>query len=48
MSTKIHVAVDALGNPVRFIVMQGQSSKYNETELLTESFEADFILGGKG
>ena len=27
LSTKIHAAVDALGNPVRFILTQGQSSE---------------------
>ena len=48
LSTKIHAAVDALGNPVRFILTQGQSSEYGQAESLIEGFEADFILGDKG
>ena len=48
MSTKIHAAVDALGNPVRFILTQGQSSEYEQANALIEGFQADFVLADKG
>jgi glutamate 5-kinase len=44
LSTKIHAAVDALGNPVRFI----QSSEYDQADALIEGFQADFVLADKG
>ena len=40
MSTKIHAAVDALGNPVRFILTEGQSSEYGQADALIEGFQA--------
>ena len=48
MSTKIHAAVDALGNPVRFILTQGQSSEYEQANALIAGFQADFLLADKG
>lgn len=48
MSTKIHAAVDALGNPIRFILTQGQSSEYEQANALTSGFQADFVLADKG
>ena len=48
MSTKIHAAVDALGNPVRFILTEGQSSEYDQTDALIEGFQAGFVLADKG
>ena len=48
LSTKIHAAVDALGNPVRFILTQGQSSEYDQAESLIEGFKADFVLADRG
>ena len=48
MSTKIHAAVDALGNPVRFILTEGPSSEYGQAEALIEGFQADFVLADKG
>ena len=48
LSTKIHAAVDALGNPVRFILTQGQSSEYDQADALIEGFQADFVLADKG
>ena len=47
LSTKIHASVDALGNPVRFIVMQGQSSEYDPAAPLIEGFKADVVLADK-
>lgn len=48
MSTKIHAAVDALGNPVRFILTQGQSSEYEQAKAMIAGFQADFVLADKG
>ena len=48
MSTKIHVAVDALGNPVRFILTQGQSSEYGQANAMIAGFQADFVVADKG
>ena len=48
MSTKIHAAVDALGNPVRFILTRGQSSEYGQADALIEGFQANFVLADKG
>ena len=48
LSTKIHAAVDALGNPVRFILTQGQSSEYEQASAMITGFQADFVLADKG
>jgi transposase len=48
LSTKIHAAVDALGNPVRFILTQGQSSEYEQANGMIAGFQADFVLADKG
>ena len=48
MSTKIHAAVDALGNPLRLSITEGQSSEYGQADALIEGFEAEFILADKG
>lgn len=34
LSTKIHVAADALGNPVRLLLTAGQTSEYSQAEAL--------------
>ena len=38
----------ALGNPVRFILTQGQSSEYDQASALIEGFQSDFVLADKG
>lgn len=48
MSTKIHAAVDSLGNPLRLLLTQGQASEYGQANALIESFEADYIIADKG
>ncbi len=48
MSTKIHAAVDALGNPVRLLLTAGQASEYGQANALIEGFEADYVLADKG
>ena len=48
MSTKIHAAVDALGNPVRLLLTAGQASEYGQANHLVEGFDADYVLADKG
>ncbi len=48
MSTKIHAAVDALGNPVRLLLTAGQASEYGQANALIEGFDAGFVLADKG
>lgn len=42
------MAVDALGNPVRLILTQGQSSEYAQSEALITGFLADYVIADKG
>ncbi len=48
LSTKIHAAVDALGNPVRFILTGGQASECGQANALIEGFAAAYVLADKG
>lgn len=47
LSTKIHAAVDALGNPVRLLAA-GQVSEHTQAEALIGGFRTDFVLADKG
>lgn len=48
MTTKIHAVVDAVGNPLRFILSPGQASDMNQAEALIEGLPADHVPGDKG
>ncbi len=48
MSTKISVSVDALGNPVRFIVTAGQVHDILQAEVLISGLSFDMLLADKG
>lgn len=48
MTTKIHTAVDGLGNPLRFILTPGQASDYTQAELLLNGFPAQNVIADKG
>jgi transposase len=48
LSTKIHAAVDALGNPVRLLLTAGQASEYGQANALIENFKAEYVLADKG
>lgn len=48
LSTKIHAAVDALGNPVRFILTAGQHSEIKQANALIQGFTADYVIADKG
>ena len=45
--TKIHISVDALGNPLRFILTGGQRHDSTQAEALIEGFEFDYAIGDK-
>jgi len=47
-STKIHVAVDSLGNPLRFILTPGQRHDITQAEALIADYKADYVLADKG
>jgi len=42
------VAVDALGNPVRFILTEGQVHDIRQAEVLIEGFACEKVLADKG
>ena len=47
LSTKIHAAVDALGNPLRCLLSGGQVSDVTHAQALIEGFKADAVLADK-
>ena len=47
MTTKIHVLVDALGNPVELMLTPGQAHDLTCAELLIENAEPDALLADK-
>jgi transposase len=48
LSTKISIAVDALGNPVRFIFTAGQVADICQAEGLIDGFSCENLLADKG
>jgi transposase len=48
LSTKIHALVDALGNPLRFILTAGQVHDSKQAEALIAGFDFDKLLADKG
>jgi transposase len=47
-STKIHVVVDALGNPLDFILTGGQVSDITQAPTLLAGYRADYVIADKG
>ena len=47
-STKIHLACDALGNAIRFVVTGGQRHDLTEAEALVENLFPDYVIADKG
>ena len=47
-STKIHAAVDALGNPLRIILTVGQRADITQAEDLVAGYPADAVLADRG
>jgi transposase len=48
LTTKIHAVVDALGNPLRFILTPGQASDYTTADALIADLPAGYVLADKG
>lgn len=48
MSTKIHAAVEALGNPLRWRLSAGQVADIVEAAALIEGIEAQSVIADKG
>lgn len=48
LTTKIHTAVDGLGNPLRFILTPGQASDYTQAEPLLQGLPAQYGIADKG
>ena len=48
MSTKVHAATDALGNPVRFILTGGERNDITQIEPLLQGLKAGHVLADKG
>jgi transposase len=47
-STKIHLATEALGNAVRFILTGGERHDITQAEPLIENLYADYVMADKG
>jgi transposase len=47
-STKIHLATDALGNAVRFILTGGERNDITQAEQLIENLHAEYVIADKG
>ncbi len=47
-STKIHLATDALGNAIRFILTGGQPNDITQAEQLLENLFPDYVIADKG
>ena len=48
LSTKVHAATDALGNPIRFVLTGGERNDITQIEALLEGMTAGHVLADKG
>ncbi|MFT8781502.1 MAG: IS5 family transposase [Acetobacter orientalis] len=48
LSTKIHIATDGLGNPVRMLFTLGQRADVTQGEALIDGIAADIVIADKG
>jgi transposase len=48
VSTKVHVAVDALGNPVRMIATAGQVADVTQAAALVSGMKSEHVIADKG
>ena len=46
-SSKIHVAVDALGNPLRVLVTPGQAHDVTQGPALIEGYQSQYVIADK-
>ena len=47
-STKIHITVDALGNPLRLQLTPGQRHDIAEAEALIVGYDSEYVIADKG
>ena len=47
-STKVHIAVDALGNPLRFLLTAGECHDSPQAEALIEGYTTQSLIADKG
>jgi transposase len=47
-SCKIHIAVDGLGNPLRFLLTAGQRHDITQAQALLEGFDFEHLLADRG
>jgi len=47
-STKIHVCVDALGNPLRFRLTGGEQHDITQAEPLLQGLDCDYVIADRG
>ncbi|MYH62393.1 MAG: transposase [Caldilineaceae bacterium SB0675_bin_29] len=47
-SSKIHLLVDALGFPLKFILTGGERHDMTQAEALLAPFDSDAVIAGKG
>jgi len=45
--TKLHIAVDGLGNPVEFVLTGGQAHDITQGEALIEGHDPDVVIADK-
>ncbi len=45
--TKLHIAVDGLGNPVAFVLTGGQAADVTQAEALIDEHEAEAVIADK-
>ena len=46
-STKVHITVDGLGNPLRFILTGGQENDIAQTEALLSGYAGEYVIADK-
>ncbi len=46
-STKIHVSVDALGNPLRFLVTAGQRHDITQAKAMIAGYACEYVIADK-
>ena len=47
-STKVHVSVDALGNPLRFTLTGGQAHDITQAYELIDGIESEYVIADRG
>ena len=47
-TTKLHAAVDALGNPLGFVLTPGQRADITQAEVLVEPYQVEAVIADKG